>query len=239
MLIVGVVLLPVRRLLAQTISVGRLAASKQRNVTFIERLDAEIDPAVWNATAEIRDMARLTKAQYDTMVRSNVLVARSTVLIEPAIVATGFLFVYVAVQHFEAALGTVGMFLFVLLRMVPIIKSIVTVRQSMLAALGSLEMVGQRLGEMEEDSEIQTETDSRGEEQYPIRQCFVPLSSGNGRGFEERKSRVRSRENDRPCRTVRQREINLIDLLPRLRWPQEGEITVDGIPIEDFEPEPS
>ena len=240
MLIVGVVLLPVRRLLAQTISVGRLAAlaNKEMSSFMTERLRTpRLIRLCGIAAAEIRDMARLTKAQYDTMVRSNVLVARSTVLIEPAIVATGFLFVYVAVQHFDAALGTVGMFLFVLLRMVPIIKSIVTVRQSMLAALGSLEMVGQRLGEMEEDLEIQTGNLSFAGVKNSIQFDNVSFRypAGTGAALKSVSLEFEAGKMTALVGPSGSGKSTLIDLLPRLRWPQEGEITVDGIPIEDFE----
>ena len=240
LLIAAFVLLPVRRLLTQTASVGRLAASANKEMAsfMTERLRTpRLIRLCGMAIAELRGMTRLTKAQYDTMVRTGVLVARTSVMIEPAIVATGFVFVYVAVNQFGAALGTVGMFLFVLLRLVPIIKSIVTVRQSMLAALGSLEMVDQRLAEMEAERELETGNRPFTGVRDTIRLNDVTFrySTGSGAALENVSLEIGAGRMTALVGPSGSGKSTLIDLLPRLRRPQEGTITVDGAPIEEFE----
>ena len=170
------------------------------------------------------------------MVRTGVLVARASVLIEPAIVATGFVFVYIAVSHFGAALGTVGMFLFVLLRMLPIIKSIVTVRQSMLAALGSLEMVDRRLAEL--DLERETETGTRlftgVQKSIEFKNVSFQYPAGSGPALEKVCLEIKAGQMTALVGPSGSGKSTLIDLLPKLRRPQEGTIKVDGVAIDEF-----
>ena len=238
--IATLVLLPVRRLMRQSMNVGRLAATANKEMaTFMtERLRSpRLVRLCGMAAAELRDMTRLTGAQFETMVRSGVLVARASVMIEPAIVATGFIFIYVAVDQFDAALGTVGMFLFILLRLVPIIKSIVTVRQSMLAALGSLEMVDQRLAEMEQEREIETGSRPFTGVQDVIRFKDVSFRypSGSGAALEGINIEIAAGKINALVGPSGSGKSTLIDLLPRLRKPQQGAITIDDVAIDEFE----
>jgi ABC-type multidrug transport system fused ATPase/permease subunit len=239
-IIATLVLLPVRRLMRQSMNVGRLAAAANKEMAsfMTERLRSpRLVRLCGMAIAELRDMTRLTGAQFETMVRSGVLVARASIMIEPAIVATGFIFIYVAVNQFDAALGTVGMFLFILLRLVPIIKSIVTVRQSMLSALGSLEMVDQRLAEMEEEREI--ETGSRPfigvQDVIQFRDVSFRYPSGSGAALEGINIEIAAGKINALVGPSGSGKSTLIDLLPRLRKPQQGTITIDGVAIDEFE----
>ncbi len=227
-----------KHLMPKTASVGRLAtqANREMSAFLAERLKSpRLIRLSGMEKAEIAIISKLTAAQRETMVRSSALIARTEVLVEPIVVFIGFFFLYVAHSFFQMALGTIGIFLLIVLRLLPVAKSIISVRQGMLAMLGSLEIVDRTLSVMRERREV------RGGDI-----AFTGLVHGirfEGVAF-------RYREGDRPALDGVDLEIpagkmtalvgpsgsgksTLIDLLPRLREPQAGRVLFDGRPVAE------
>ena len=237
--ILAIVLLPIRRFMTQSTSVGRMAAEANKEMaTFLtQRLRSPRLVRLCGLEAvETRDMADLTQAQRDSMVHSGVLAARTSVAIEPAVVAAAFVFLYIAVAGFDIAFSTIGLFLIVLLRMVPIVRTIVTLRQSMLSTLGSLEMVDTRLDEMEaaREQDIGTETFSRLTDAIRLENVTYRYPGSNRPALDRIDLEI-------PCGKLfalvgpsGSGKSTLVDLLPRLREPQKGLVLFDGRPAQEF-----
>ena len=62
-----------------------------------------------------------SQKQFHWFLYAMILQARTTVAIEPIIVGAGFVFLYFGVSQFGLALEQVGLFMIVVLRLVPVV----------------------------------------------------------------------------------------------------------------------
>lgn len=165
------------------------------------------------------------------------LAARVEVTVEPVVVLAGFVILAVAVQVFHMRLAQIGVFLFVMLRLLPLAKLIFKGRQNLAAYSASLLSVDRVLREAERLTTIRGGTrpfttprqaiefedvDFRyGPDEPPVLvgvSCRFP--AGKMTALVGRSGAGKS---------------TLVDLIPRLRVPTVGQILVDGVPIETFD----
>ena len=71
-------------------------------------------------------------------------------MVEPIMAGIALVLILVSFRELELPLGVIGLFLFILLRLMPIAKAMVLVWQGVLGARGHFEMVDSRLTDMEE-----------------------------------------------------------------------------------------
>lgn len=185
---------------------------------------------------EAAEATRLFGAQREAAMRSAVVAARAEIAIEPAVVAIGFALMWMAHEVFSMSLADISVFLFVLLRLMPLAKAVVTLRQSVLAASGSLESVLGLLARLE-----------AGRERDEGRREFAGLRSGmrfEGVAYSYPGA-------DKPALQGIDLEVprgafvvlvgpsgggksTLVDMIPRLREPVAGRLTLDGVPCGEF-----
>lgn len=189
--------------------------------------------------AETTEMRGLTKVQRDQQVSLLSLKALLSVSIEPIVVAAGFVLLYFAVTTFELNFERILLFFLICFRLLPVIKETMLTRQSCVGSLASLEIVDRRLLELE------AARDTEGG-----RRRFFGLERGisfENVSFEYagKGSRVPALRNislDIPAGKMTALvgpsgagKSTLIDLLPRLREAQSGQILLDGVPHTEFE----
>lgn len=189
--------------------------------------------------AETTEMRGLTKVQRDQGVSLLRLKALLSVSIEPIVVAAGFVLLYFAVTTFELNFERILLFFLICFRLLPVIKETMLTRQSCVGSLASLEIVDRRLLELE------AARDTEGG-----RRRFFGLERGisfENVSFEYagKGSRVPALRNislDIPAGKMTALvgpsgagKSTLIDLLPRLREAQSGQILLDGVPHTEFE----
>ena len=186
--------------------------------------------------AEEAEMAALTERQRVHSVRAGSLRARLEVAVEPIIVALSCVFLYVAATAFQMQIEEIGLYLLVVLRLMPVAKTILGQRQKFLAGLGAMEAVAHRLAAMSACRERDTGTRDFAKVERAIRLKDVTF----------RYPGAETPALDRVTFDIPTGRITaivgpsgggkstLIDLLPKLRRPQEGEILFDRTPITDF-----
>ncbi|MDP6351527.1 MAG: ABC transporter ATP-binding protein [Alphaproteobacteria bacterium] len=186
--------------------------------------------------AEAAVMGRLTGRQRDNMVRLAALMARLDVIVEPAVVALGLVFLYLAVGAFDLSLEEIGLFLVVVLRLLPVVKEALRTRQSMIGSIGSIWAVDNRLRAMEAAREPAGGRVEFARLAKAIRFDHVSFAYDDGAApaLDDISLEIPAGAVTAVVGPSGAGKSTLIDLLPRLRDPTAGRISFDGRPIEDF-----
>ena len=188
--------------------------------------------------AERREMRRLTQDQRDNMINLRLYLAKIDALMEPMAIGIGFVTIYFGVDHFGLSLEQVGLFAVIaMMRLLPIAKETVRASQTILGYLGSLRGFERRLDEM-----------SAAREHLGGENTFEGMKESlrfEDVTFEYRGDHVVSalRNIDLAIEAGQMIAVvgpsgagksTLVDLLPRLREPSEGRITIDGEALHGF-----
>ena len=214
-------------------------ANRHMSSFFLERLRAaRLVRLSGMESAEAKAMNRLTGRQRETLFNIAILLARLEVIIEPLVVGFGFAFLYLGVAVFELPFEEIGLFLVIVLRLLPVMKEALRQRQSVLGTLGSLEAVYRRLEAMREARDVVGGT-----------RPFTRLDSGieidsfrfdYGRGsllpaLDGLTLQIPAHKMTALVGPSGAGKSTLVDMLPRMRDPDSGRILLDGTPIESFD----
>lgn len=188
------------------------------------------------AQAETDDFHGFLRRQEQTQVQIQRMIGVGEVVVEPVVAGAGFLLIFIAYEILSMPLATISVFLFILLRLMPLAKGFITLRQSILAGIGSLEVADRLVRTLDQASEgeggshpfatihgeIRIENVSfkyPGAARPALSNVTIELKKGTVTALVGQSGGGKS---------------TLIDLLPRLRTPQAGTITVDGVPLQEF-----
>ena len=239
--VTGLAALTLGRVFKETQRIGRQVAAANQGMSrfLVERLRAaRLVRLSRTEPAETAAMRVLTGRQRDTLVRLAMLSARIEVVVEPLVVGLGFAFLYVGVTSFGLSLEEIGLFLVILLRLLPVVKQGLRERQSVLGKAGSLEAVSRRLRTLKEAAEVDS-----GAQPFEGLETAVKLKDVH---FDyDRGAQVPALAGvsiDIPAHRMTARvgpsgggKSTLVDMLPRLRGPDTGRILIDDTGIEEFE----
>lgn len=228
------------RLFKETQHFGHLVAAANQGMSsfLVERLrSARLVRLSRTEPAEAAAMRVLTGRQRDTLVRLAILSARIEVVVEPLVVGLGFAFLYVGVTRFGLTLEEIGLFLVIVLRLLPVVKQGLRERQSVLGRAGSLESMDRRLRALREAAEVDS-----GERPFEGRETILRIDDVH---FDyDSGAQVPALAGvsiDIPAHQMTALvgpsgggKSTLVDMLPRLRAPDSGQILIHGTPIEEF-----
>jgi ABC-type multidrug transport system fused ATPase/permease subunit len=186
--------------------------------------------------AEIANLAKLSAKQRDSEIRLKTIAAKLETLMEPLGVLVGFAFLYFGYAYLGLAIGTLGMFFIVLMRLLPASRELLNTYSSILGNWFSLSAIAERLDAVKRAREpkggirqfagleraIVFENVSYN---YPTRE--VPALDGLTLSMPAAKLTAVVGPSGGGKST-------LIDLIPRLRDPSGGTILFDGVPLEEF-----
>lgn len=165
------------------------------------------------------------------------LMARIDLILEPIVVLGGLTILFFSIEVFSLSLAQVGLFMLILLRLLPISKEVLRSRQSFLATSGSMAAVVKGLQEMDEARE---ETGGS----IPFR----GLSEGvrfervtftyPGQGLPALRNvdfLIPAGKMTALVGPSGAGKTTLVDLIVGLRRPQQGHILFDGCPLSDYD----
>jgi ABC-type multidrug transport system fused ATPase/permease subunit len=188
--------------------------------------------------AESRAFDALSRRVRDVAVRSWLLLAAVDKLLESVALVAGLLVIYVASTFFNVGVEIVGLFLAMLLRLMPVVRQITATKQAVDTYRGSYDAILFRLQEAAANREPATGT--RGMQYlvsdfrlsdvsftYPSRSTS-PVLRGVSLIFPARKMTAVVGPSGSGKST-------LVDLLPRLRTPSHGRITVGDVDLGEVE----
>ena len=188
--------------------------------------------------AEGDEMSRLTGRQRESLVHLQKLIALVTVMIEPIVIGASFVFVYVSITWFDTSIEEIGLFLIMVLRLLPVVKELAKTGQSMRGTMPAFNAVVQRLESMENERE--TRVGARKFAGLSRAISFDDVSFAYDGNHAAPALRNVSAEILKGALTALvgpsgAGKSTLIDMLPRLRHPMSGQVLFDGAPLQSFD----
>lgn len=190
--------------------------------------------------AEQSALGRRTLEQRDRLIDLRRVLALLGVLVEPIVVAVSFVLLYFSVTTFALNFEIILLFFFILLRLMPVAREAVLVRQGYVSCLASIETIDARLTELAryQDPIGGSRRLEHLKDQIELRQVTFHYESGADeysvpalRGINLIIPAAKMTAIVGPSGAGKS---TLVDLLPRLREPQQGTILFDDILQTDF-----
>ena len=186
-------------------------------------------------TSKVREVVRLlAEAQVRIAIFSGVI----EVTIDPLLMFTVFAIIYVGSQYLHADLATLGLFLFILLRLNQKAKDFNSSRQALSALIDSLITVRDVIDRAKASRQIRG-----GKTKFTVVRDSIRFENVSFSYADETEELVlKGVDLEIPCRSQTAivgrsgaGKSTLVDLIPRLRDATDGRILFDGRPIQDFE----
>jgi len=214
-------------------------ANQEMTVFLVERLrHSRLVRLAGMERVETAEMDSLTDRQVGTLVRLFVLLAKIEIVMEPIVIGATFVLIYVSVTMFSMRIEEIGLFLVMVLRLLPVVKEAARTVQSVKAARAAYDAVNARL------VDARAARESRG--------GAIPFTSLDRSIRFENVSFEYESGGDAPALRDINLEIEkgtmtalvgpsgagkstLVDLLPIIRIPQSGKILFDSTPIANFQ----
>ncbi len=237
----GSALLILRSQMHKSEMVGRdvLSANAEAAVFLVERLKTgRLIRLSGMEVAETAEMQRLTERQRASLVHLYRLMALVTVVLEPIVIGASFVLIYLSVTLFGTGIEQIGIFLALILRLLPVVKELANTRQATRSTGPAFEVVVKRLESMAREREPengglefaglarsitfeQVSFAYEGNDASPALRAFsAVLEKGKLYALVGPSGAGKS---------------TLTDMIPRLRWPDSGRILIDDTPLEDFD----
>ena len=237
--VLAVAALPAVRLTRHSATVSRDIVDANRALIdfFAQRLSAIRFVRLSGAeTAERAELDRRVTRQNKRVYQSNVLLARTKVVIEPIVVAAAFVFLFVGYSVFGVGLEELGLFLLILLRLVPVMREVMILRSGMALTRHSLVTLQRRFSALDQSPEDAGGTRALGVLRQGIRFEHVSFSYGTtaAPALNDVSVTLPARRLTALVGPSGSGKSTLIDLLPRLREPTGGVVLFDGIPASEF-----
>ncbi len=210
--------------------VSRFLVERLKSVRFV-RLSGTQD-------AESAAMSQMTNEQRHQNVALLGLKAIVSVLIEPMVVGVAFIILYLAIDNFGLGLEQVLIFFLVGMRLLPVVKESTLIRQGILGSMASLEILNRRLRELE-----QTQDEDDGHREFAnlrqgIRFDRVIYSYAGGSAtvpaLRDVSMFIPAGKMTALVGPSGAGKSTLVDLLPRLREIDGGEIFFDAESLTSF-----
>jgi len=186
--------------------------------------------------AEKNEFHKLTQEQRKHSVFGSILQARAEVSMEPIVIGLSMIFLYFAYTAMNLQIEIIGLYLVVALRLLPIVKSIISQWQTVQRLIGSTEVIEMRLKEMKNSFEKNTGSKKLNALKQSIKLTNVSYRYPNGSDntLKNITIEIKSNEMNAIVGPSGGGKSTLIDLLPRLRLPTEGAIQIDNLDIEGY-----
>lgn len=237
--LIALIALSFRRMFAQVSSAGaaitrtnaRLSAfvaERARNLRLVRLSGME--------ESEASAFSQLSRRHADELVRQKMVTSRMTLLPEPIAVGFAYVVVFVGFSYFNLGLDRLGLFVIVLARLMPLLRSLMSDFNTVIGQWPSVSKLDKHLGSLKEHREdaggglVFTHLDK------DVRYENVSLRYGKGESaaLKDVTVRIPAHKMTALVGPSGAGKSSFVDLLPRLRDPTEGGILFDGIPIENF-----
>lgn len=189
------------------------------------------------AQKEIVDFSEFTKRQMVLAIRNFILKTKTQLTIEPFVIVTSLGFVYAAIEIYSLPIELIGVYLLVVLRLIPVAKTTIGLWQMVTGNVGAFENVKRRFTDLQEHRE-----------KWKGAQCLAALEEAIEsievcyRYPGEPKDALSKVTASIPAGKVTalvgssgSGKTTFVDLITGLRRPTSGVIRLDGIEIEAFD----
>ena len=186
---------------------------------------------------EKSEFHKLTLRQRKNYISGTILKSKTETLMEPVVIGLSLVFLYFSYNMLQLQVEMIGLYLVIIMRLMPIVKSILLQIQSIKGLLGSSEMLKESLRVIEGSKEKNNGVKLISQLNREIALKHVDYH------YEGRKVNVLQNitiefEKNKITAIVGPSgsgKSTLIDLIPRLRKPTKGVIEINNLNIENYE----
>jgi ABC-type multidrug transport system fused ATPase/permease subunit len=217
-----------RKLVDANLSMSEFLVGRLRSPSLVRLSGTEL--------AEKKELSRLTLVQRKQVVINSILQSKTEVVMEPIIIALSLVFLYVAYSVLQLQIEVIGLYLVIVMRLMPVAKSVVKQAQVIQSSLGSIEALEGRFKEMNKAFEKNNGNKVLKEVKNSILIDNVSFHYPNDKSNALNDITVEFKPNTMIAIVGPSGggKSTLIDLLPRLRMPSKGSIQIDGENIEGY-----
>jgi len=187
-------------------------------------------------SAEKDEFYRLTLTQRKYRTLSAILQTKTDTVMEPIIIGLSLVFLYLAHIVLQLQLEVIGLYLVIAMRLMPIVKTILMLIQSIQNLLGSIEILEVRLNKMKDSQEEDngSENLTQIEKSILINKVSYRYPYSKFNALKDITIRIKAHEMIAIVGPSGSGKSTLIDLLPRLRLPTDGVIQIDNENIDKY-----
>jgi len=230
------VVLPIARA-SHKVGETLVGANQAASAFLVERLGAtRLIRLARSETAEVEEMRRRAKRQASgeiALIRNS---ARTALIIESFVAACVIALLHFGTTVLSLELATIGMTLAILIRQLPVVREFIIVRQAIVSNSPSVARVVDLFEEMERTAEPTTgeRDDARLRDSIIFDNVTFRYSAGGDAALNGVSLVIPAGKMTALVGPSGGGKSTLIDMLPRLREPDSGEIRLDGTPIREF-----
>ena len=184
--------------------------------------------------AEKDEFRKLTQIQRKHSIISATLQAKTGVSMEPIVIALSLIFLFFSYTVLKLQIEIIGLYLVIILRLLPVVQGIISQWQTIKITLGSIEVIENRLRDMlssvEQDKGIETLNQINQSVAINNVSYRYPLAKDNA--LKNITIKFKVNKMTAIVGPSGSGKSTLIDLLPRLRPASKGVIEIDGLNIE-------
>jgi ABC-type multidrug transport system fused ATPase/permease subunit len=186
--------------------------------------------------AEVDELRGLTQLQRKHSVFGSVLRARTEVVMEPVVIGLSLIFLYLAYTVLNMQIEIIGLYLIVALRLMPIVKGVITQLQTVQRFIGSIEVVDHRLSEMEVAKEKDTGILLINEfNKLAFNEITFTYSGASIKALDRVTFEIKSGTMVAIVGPSGSGKSTMIDLIPRLRPLDSGTIRIGNVSVEEYQ----
>ncbi len=242
MVIMGVTVFAIRGIFRRTYAIGEATVASNQDVGafLVERIRSlRLIRLSGTETAEMGHASHLLARQADTRIRADRIVAELGAVVEPVFIGFAFFCLWLGSAHLGLSLEVLGLFLVIVLRLVPIGKDLLGARQIVVQTQPALSLVRERLASLNGHRESvhggrRFDGLKTGISFEDVR--FVHVSDqGESVALDGVTLSIPARGTTALVGPSGGGKSTLIDLLPQLRRPASGRIALDGSPLDSYD----
>jgi ABC-type multidrug transport system fused ATPase/permease subunit len=186
--------------------------------------------------AEKHEYHSLTQKQRKHVILTSILQIKTDTTMEPIIVGLSLIFLYFSYTVLNLQMEIIGIYLFIVMRLIPIVKGCVSQWQTVQRFIGSIEIVENRLKDMKNHSEKDCGINNLEQLKHLILIDNVSYKypTSNDKVLKDITINLKVNTMTAIVGPSGSGKSTLIDLLPNLRSPTKGLIYFDGINVDKF-----
>ena len=186
--------------------------------------------------AEKEEFYHLTKVQRKHTVFGAILRARTEVSMEPVVIGLSIFFLYFSYVELKLQVEIIGLYLVIIMRLLPVVKGMISQWQKLQSVLGSMEVIGARLDTMKNFVENDTGIEEivHLEQSLLVNKVSYQYPDAKTSTLEDVTIEFKVNSMVAIVGPSGSGKSTLIDLLPRLRVPLKGFIQIDGKDISKY-----
>jgi len=186
--------------------------------------------------AEMDEYKRKTHIQRKLSVLASQLGAKTEVSVEPLAVAVSLSFLYIFYSIMEMKIEAIGMYLLIMMRLIPSLKTVLNTIQAINKFKGPVELIDQRLNEMlvEKESNKGSKLIKKIINSIVFKDVSFQYPSTNHYALKNINFQINTGELVAVVGASGSGKSTLIDLIPLLRRPTNGAIEIDGVNLNKY-----